>query len=100
MPPAPPSAPDPEDPEPIGSGSGSGSDGTGPRPAPAGGNDGAPEPPEPPEPAEAAGFPPPGDAEEDSAAYLGELMAAAAAGEDLTTEDISQAGFGDRKSVV
>ena len=33
--------------------------------------------------------------EEDSAAYLGELMAAAAAGEELTAEDISQAGFAE-----
>ena len=73
--------PDPDAPEPDSS-----------RPVPDGGNDGAPEPPE---PAEAAGYPPPGDAEEDSAAYLGELMAAAAAGEDLTTEDISGAGFGE-----
>jgi Domain of unknown function (DUF222) len=32
--------------------------------------------------------------EEDSAAYLGELMAAAAAGEELTAGDISGAGFG------
>src|SRR3984957_3650160 len=71
--------PDPDAPEPDSS-----------RPAP-GGNNGAPEP----EPAEACGFPPPGDDEDDGAAYLGELMAAAAAGEDLTTEDISQAGFGE-----
>src|SRR3984957_309892 len=70
MPPAPLSAPDPDDPEPDSS-----------RPVPAGGNDSAPEAPE---PAEASGFPPPGDDEDDSAAYLGELMAAAAAGEDLT----------------
>src|SRR3984885_376854 len=76
MPPAPFPAPDPDDPEPAGS-----------RPVPAGGNDGAPEPPE------ASGFPPPGDDEEDGADYLGELMAAAAAGEDLTTEDIAGAGF-------
>src|SRR5580658_7644296 len=87
MPPAPLSAPDPDDPEPVGSGSGS--DGTGSRPVPAGGNDGAAEPPE------ASEYLPPADDEEDSAAYLGELMAAAAAGEDLTTEDISGAGFGE-----
>src|SRR6202453_2423068 len=61
------------------------------RPVPAGGNDGVPEPTEPPE---ASGFPLPLDDEDDSAAYLAELMAAAAAGEELTTEDISQAGFG------
>ena len=92
MPPAPPSAPGPDAPEPAGSGSGSdgsGSDGTGSRPAPAGGNDGTPEP------AEASGFPPPGDEEDDSTAYLGELMAAAAAGEELTAADISGAGFGE-----
>jgi uncharacterized protein DUF222 len=59
------------------------------RPVPAGGNDGDPEPPE------ASGFPPPGDEEEDSAVYLGELMAAAAAGEELTAADISGAGFGE-----
>jgi len=69
MPPAPLSAPDPDGPEPSGS-----------RPVPAGGNDGTPEP--------------SWSDEEDSAAYLGELMAAAAAGEELTTEDISGAGFG------
>ena len=56
------------------------------RPAPAGGNDGPPEPPE------ASGFPLPGDNEEDSAGYLGELMAAAAAGEELTAADIAGAG--------
>src|SRR6202167_3087207 len=78
MPPAPFPAPDPDDPEPAGS-----------RPVPAGGNDGAAEPPE------ASGFPPPGDDEEDGADYLGELMAAAAAGEDMTAEDISQAGCGE-----
>ena len=61
MPPAPFPAPDPDDPEPAGS-----------RPVPAGGNDGAAEPPE------ASGFPLPGDDEEDGAAYLAELMAAAA----------------------
>jgi hypothetical protein len=71
MPPAPLPAPDPDDPEPSGS-----------RPAPDGGNDGAPEPSW------------SGD-EEDSADYLGELMAAAAAGEELTAQDISQAGFGE-----
>ena len=64
--------PDPE-PEPQSEPAGSGS-----QPVPAGGSDGAPEP---------------GD-DEDSAAYIGELMAAAAAGEELTTDDISQAGFG------
>ena len=31
--------------------------------------------------------------EEDSSAYIAELMAAVAAGEELTTDDISQAGF-------
>ncbi|MDQ2815403.1 MAG: hypothetical protein M3Z75_27050 [Actinomycetota bacterium] len=31
----------------------------------------------------------------DGAAYTRELVAAVAAGEDLTTEDISQAGFGE-----
>jgi hypothetical protein len=72
--------PDPDAPEPDSS-----------RPVPAGGNDGAPEPPEPPE---ASGFPPPGDEEDDSAAYLGELMAAVSAGEELTAADISGAGFG------
>src|ERR1700677_337761 len=91
---APLSAPDPDDPEPASSGSGSGSDGTGSRPAPAGGNDGAPESPESPEPFGASGFPLPGDEEDDSAAYLGELMAAAAAGEELTAADVSGAGFG------
>jgi hypothetical protein len=50
-------------------------------PGPDGGNDGAPEP--------------SWSDEEDSAAYLGELMAAAAAGEELTVEDIAQAGFGE-----
>jgi len=70
--------PDPDAPEPDSS-----------RPVPAGGNDGAPEPPQ------ASGFPPPGDEEDDSASYLGELMAAAAAGEDLTAADISGAGFGE-----
>jgi hypothetical protein len=70
--------PDPDAPEPDSS-----------RPVPDGGNDGAPEPPE------ASGFPPPGDDEDDSAAYLGELMAAAAAGEELTAADISGAGFGE-----
>ena len=76
MPPAPFPDPDPDTPEPSGS-----------RSAPAGGNDGAPEP------SQASGFPPPGDEEEDSMAYLGELMAAAAAGEELTAGDISGAGF-------
>jgi hypothetical protein len=51
-----------------------------PDPGPDGGNDGAPD----------ASW----SDEEDSAAYLGELMAAAAAGEELTAQDISQAGFG------
>jgi len=71
--------PDPE-PEPQSEPAGSGSQpvGSGSQPVPAGGSDGAPEP---------------GD-DEDSAAYIGELMAAAAAGEELTTDDISQAGFG------
>jgi hypothetical protein len=50
-------------------------------PEPDGGNDGAPEP----------GW----SDEEDSAAYLGELMAAAATGEELTAQDISGAGFGE-----
>src|SRR5580692_8989955 len=97
MPPVPPPAPDPDAPEPSSSGSASGSGsagsgsgfGSGSRPVPAGGNGGAAEPPE------ASGFPPPGDDEEDGADYLGELMAAAAAGEDLTTEDIAGAGFGE-----
>src|ERR1700677_4195272 len=78
MPPAPFPGPDPDDPEPAGS-----------RPVPVYGNDGAAEPPE------ASGFPPPADDEEDSADYLGELMAAAAAGEDLTAQDIAGAGFGE-----
>jgi len=52
-----------------------------PDPDPDGGHDGAPEP--------ASWFD-----EEDGAAYLGELMAAAAAGEELTAQDISEAGFG------
>jgi len=63
--------PDPDAPEPDGSGS---------QPVPAAGDDGAPEP--------------QWSEEEDSAAYLGDLMAAAAAGEELTAADISQAGFG------
>ena len=71
MPPAPSSGPDPDTPEP-----------SGPRPVPAGGNDGAPEP-------QWAG-----NEEEDSAGYLGELMAAAVAGEELTAGDIAGAGFG------
>ena len=71
--------PDPDAPEPSGSGS---------RPVPDGGNDGVPEP------SQDSQFPPPED-EEDSAAYLGELMAAAAAGEELTAGDISGAGFGE-----
>jgi len=49
-------------------------------PGPDGGNDGAPES--------------LWSDEEDGAAYLGELMAAAAAGEELTAQDISGAGFG------
>jgi len=90
MPPAPPTAPDPDAPEPSSSGSGSGSGsagsgsgsaGAGQRPVPAGGDGGAPEPSWP-------------DEEDDGAAYLGELMAAAAAGEDLTAADIAGAGFG------
>src|ERR1700691_828861 len=94
MPPASPPAPDPDAPEPSssgsgsgpgsagsGSGSGSGSAGAGQRPDPDGGNDGAPEP--------------SWSDEEDGADYLGELMAAAAAGEDLTTEDIAGAGVGE-----
>jgi len=83
MPPAPFPDPDPDTPEPSGSGSGSGSAGAGPRPVPAGGDDGAPEPPW------------SGEDEEDSAAYLGELMAAAVAGEELTALDISGAGSCD-----
>ena len=67
MPSAPFPTPDPDAPEPAGS-----------RSAPAGGSDGDPQPSEPPWS---------GD-EEDSAAYLGELMAAAAAGEELTAGDI------------
>jgi len=63
-------APDPDAPEPDGS-----------RSAPAGGNDGALEPSW-------------SEDEQDSAAYLGELMAAAAAGEELTAGDISGVGFG------
>ena len=78
MPPAPSPAPDPDAPEP--SGSGSGSAGSGSRPVPACGDDGAPEP--------------SWSDEEDGAAYLGELMAAATAGEELTAQDISGAGFG------
>src|SRR6202453_4863279 len=83
MPPAPPTAPDPDAPEPSssGSGSGSGSAGPGQRPVPADGDDGAPEP--------------SWSDEEDGADYLGELMAAAAAGEDLTAQDIAGAGFGE-----
>src|ERR1700683_2949623 len=77
-PPAPFPGPDPDDPEPAGS-----------RPVPADGNDGAAEPPE------ASGFPLPGGDEEDGADELGELMAAAAAGEDLTAQDIAGAGFGE-----
>ena len=50
-------------------------------PEPDSGNHGAPDP--------------PWSEEEDSAAYLGELMAAAAAGEELTAEDIAGAGFGE-----
>jgi hypothetical protein len=71
MPPAPFPDPDPDTPEPVGS-----------RPVPDGGNDCAPEPSW------------SGDDEEDGAAYLGELMAAAAAGEELTAGDIAGAGFG------
>ena len=78
------SSPTSPDPDPDAPGTGSS------RPVTAGGNDGVPESPE---PAEAAGYPP--DEEDDSAAYLGELMAAAAAGEELTTADISGAGFGE-----
>jgi len=77
--------PDPDAPEPASSGpsgSGSGPVGPGSQPVPAGGNDGAPEPPW------------SGDEEEDSAAYLAELMAAAVAGEELTAGDIAGAGFG------
>jgi hypothetical protein len=69
MPPAPPPGPDPDASEPSGS-----------RPVPDGGNDGAREPSR--------------SDEEDGADYLGELMAAAAAGEDLTAQDIAGAGFG------
>ena len=78
MPSAPFPDPEPDDPEPSGSGS---------RPVPAAGNDGAPQSPRPAEPSWSSD-------EEDSAAYLGELMAAAAAGEELTAGDISGAGFG------
>ncbi len=67
--------PDAPDPEPVSSGSRSGA-GPGPQPAPAGGSDGAW-----------------WSEEEDSSAYIAELMAAVAAGEELTTDDISQAGF-------
>src|SRR6204780_5443922 len=96
MPPAPPPAPDPDAPEPSssgsgpgpgsagsgsGSGTGSGSAGAGQRPDPDGGNDGAPEP--------------SWSDEDDGADYLGELMAAAAAGEDLSAQDIAGAGFGE-----
>jgi len=77
MPPAPSPDPDPDAPEPAGSGS---------QPVPAGGNGGAPEPPQAPEPKWSD--------EEDGADYLEELMAAAAAGEELTAGDISGAGFG------
>jgi hypothetical protein len=56
-------------------------------PDPVGGNDGDPQSPQSPE------TPEPCD-EEDSAAYLEELMAAVAAGEELTAGDISGAGFG------
>jgi hypothetical protein len=92
MPPAPPTAPDPDAPEPSSSGSGSGSGsagsgsgsaGAGQRPVPAGGDGGAPEPSWP-------------DEEDDGAAYLGELMAAAAAGEDLTAADIAGAPAASR----
>jgi hypothetical protein len=62
MPSAPFPDPEPDDPEPSGSGS---------RPVPAAGNDGAPQSPRPAEPSWSSD-------EEDSAAYLGELMAAAA----------------------
>ena len=72
MPPAPSPDPEPDAPEPAGSGS---------QPVPAGGNDGDPQP---------AWS---GD-EEEAADYLEELMAAAAAGEELTAEDICGAGFG------
>src|SRR5580658_8449284 len=92
MPPAPPPAPDPDAPEPSSSGSGSGSAGSGSgsasgsagagqRPVPAGGDGGAWEP---------SSWSHDG---EDGADYLGELMAAAAAGEDLTAQDIAGAGF-------
>jgi len=88
MPPAPFPDPDPDAPEPTGSGSGSGS-----RPVPAGGNDSARQPPDAQRPPEAP-EPSWSDDEEDSAAYLAELMAAAVAGEELTAEDIAGAGFG------
>jgi hypothetical protein len=93
MPPVPPAAPDPDAPEPSSSssssssssgsgsaGSGSGSGGAGQRPVPADGDGGAPEP-------------SCWSDEQDGADYLGELMAAAAAGEDLTAQDIAGAGF-------
>jgi Domain of unknown function (DUF222) len=87
MPPAPfpGPGPGPDAPEPSGSG---------PQPVPAGGNDGHPQPPKPSQPSQPAEPPWSGD-EEEAAAYLGELMAAAAAGEELTAEDISQAGFAE-----
>jgi Domain of unknown function (DUF222) len=66
MPPAPSPDPDPDTPDPSQ----------------------APDPSQTPEPPWA------GDEEEDSADYLAELMAAAAAGEELTTADIAGAGFG------
>jgi hypothetical protein len=81
MPPAPSPAPDPDAPEPSGSGSAGSGSGSGSRPVPACGDDGAPEPSR--------------SDEEDGAAYLGELMAAATAGEELTAQDISGAGFGE-----
>jgi hypothetical protein len=59
-------------------------------PDPVGGNDGDPQSPQSPQSPET---PEPCD-EEDSAAYLEELMAAVAAGEELTAGDISGAGFG------
>jgi hypothetical protein len=81
MPSAPFPDPDPDAPEPAGSGQ---------QPVSAGGNDGHPQTPQTPQTPE----PPWSGDEEEAADYLAELMAAAAAGEELTAEDISQAGFG------
>jgi len=88
MPSAPFPDPDSDPPEPSSSG---------PQPAPLGGNDGhpqTPQPPQPPQPTEPTEPSWSGD-EQDSAAYLAELMAAAAAGEELTAADICGAGFAE-----